>query len=280
MGLLNTYGCLEVRQYLVPKRRKKDINVVTSKKTITSSDYCINASSKGILSTIIIHSLPTSQKHNIPTMKYFSSRIAGHSYFVALLCCAFVVIDAAISSTYTVRCLERAPQICVGETTVQTPNMYAYSNGTTVSSGKRSWEYEFVEGLVEGESYYYDRDILNKAKTGHYVYVEMENDQTVCGIFVDGELCQSCSTCGFDSFEVRYNCTNLENGGDSGENCVSVQSPFLYPLDLTGVTINPEETEVPISITQDGVAAGVIVLPWKASFWSAAVLGGAVKWLL
>merc|ERR1712183_911991 len=89
--------------------------------------------------------------------------------------------------------------------------------------GGWNWFFEFVDGNLvdEGET---DYDVIENAMTGLTVMVKVEDDKTTCEVTVNETLtCQTCSLDGcftnFSPDSIKYDCTNLENGRSSLDEC-------------------------------------------------------------
>jgi len=161
---------------------------------------------------------------------------------------SFDFVDGAISLVMGVECLEK-PNVCIGEKIIASPAIVRVCNGNDYPdcdiaySGGYWREYDFVKGLEEGIT---DCEIIDDAKTGLVVRVDFEDDATTCAVSVGDETCDMCSAvdCGgvlpqgcTDSgcettgnpIAIKYDCTNLEMGKKSLDECVPL-NPFVFPL--------------------------------------------------
>jgi len=147
------------------------------------------------------------------------------------------VVDAAAFMEVIVKCLPEDPDVCIGELFTATPSPAimckdpdTLATCETMYMGGYSWTYDFVEGLQEGTD---DFDAIEAAKTGLSITIDVDDDAT-CKVLIGDETCSVCSTegCNSDS-SIKYDCTNIDNGGESFDECASMDDePFIYPLRL------------------------------------------------
>jgi len=160
-----------------------------------------------------------------------------------------------------VKCLEESPEVCIGVTYQTGPSPKVICDDPADSNSCRtkfvggySWTWDFVEGLEEGES---DMDKIDNAKTSARIKVKI--DKGNCTIDFGGEQCAVCSVsdCGSDLKTISYDCTNLENGKSSGDQCEVFADPFFYPLKFN-VTATLTPTSNAIGKTMQNGGEGTI----------------------
>jgi len=159
---------------------------------------------------------------------------------VALSAVAFssLGVNAAYVSEIGVECREEAPEICVGRRYYYTPSPVSicpeeppYWPCNTTYSGGWGWGQTFVEGLEEGIDDYL---AIEEAKTGLEIEVRIEDDRSTCKVMVtkgsEYRGCKSCDAgdCGY--LTIKYDCTNLEKGLSSLDECVDPSS--IYPFEI------------------------------------------------
>ena len=144
----------------------------------------------------------------------------------------FLGVEGAIAFELGVKCHPDAPDICYGEKSFWSPSPAAIcpeppSNETceTVYLGGFGWEYTFVKGLEEGIT---DPNLIEDAKTNLVITVTLEDDETTCKVRIIGDDCSTCSAEGCDFGQIKYDCTNLNEGAESVDECVAVDE-FFYP---------------------------------------------------
>jgi len=175
------------------------------------------------------------------------------------------VVDAATMMSVGVECLPEEPDVCIGELYGSSPSPVTMG-GVTMYLGGHSWTYDFVSGLEEGTN---DFKAIEAAKTGLSITISI-NDDGICHVLVGDVTCSSCSTEGCNSYvtgSIKYDCTNLDNGGNTldDDECVSME-PFIYPFGteaeaLTMMSFAPEETDFPMTEEPEELIAELLPAP-------------------
>lgn len=194
------------------------------------------------------------------------------TFFASALALSGLVLadDSDVENSVEVVCLNfEDPSICIGEkTTVEPKRDYDCPDlpdtstcGYTTRSGNYKWEFVFVDGLSEGEG---NLPVIEAAKTGLVVKVEVEEDLTTCTISIgDGQTCNSCEVASVMDIptSLSFDCLNLPDGRET----VSILEPFLYPfiVDTTAVVASGPSTS---SSAASRMALGSLVLPFLAGF--------------
>lgn len=136
-----------------------------------------------------------------------------------------------------VRCHEKAPDTCVGITTITTPPppIIVCEDDDDPST--------CTEELPEGAGFGFFFDFVDRLEEGNENSTEIEAalNGIMTGVFypivggcrinIGDEQCSMCSTC---KIGVKYDCTNIENGIKQKQRCTPVYGddvPYFYPLE-------------------------------------------------
>jgi len=185
------------------------------------------------------------------------------TFFASLALSSLVQVHGDVVNTVRVFCLPDDPSICIGEktttepkTSYECPDLPDTSTcGYTVESGTYNWEFIFVDGLSEGEG---SDPVIQAAKTGLVVKVDVEEDLSCTISTGDGQTCNSCEVCDFGDApsSMIFDCLNLPDGRATNGGCFSVE-PFLYPFIVDSLASPPSTP----SSSASHLAFGSLMLP-------------------
>jgi len=176
---------------------------------------------------------------------FLSSNVAAATWLSMMI--GGNLIGGVHGAAYTmveVECIEEEGKEnkCRGATMMATPSPL-FLNGEVSYAGGYSWDYQFVNGLLDeggveiGET---DYNIVSEFITPETLKVQI-TDEGQCTITVNGtETCRTCQSAEVDCFDgsnsrVQYDCTNLPGGKASLDECVPLNptvDPILYPFEL------------------------------------------------